>query len=112
MSFERDLRKHFEPLLSLSESCVSLEHYSLRGFLELWSEVDKFHATFGLQPLENPLESNLRPVHAAMATLCLQYMLAAFRGHDDPLEFLKFACSQWTEHTRKAGGLQVSTWTV
>ena len=37
-----------------------------------------------------------------MAVLCLQYMLAAFRRHSDPLDFLTFACIRWTENARKA----------
>ena len=101
--FERDFRKNFQPLLSLNESSVSLVHYSLREFLEMSSEIDKFHATFDRQSLK---ANDLRQVHGIMAALCLQYMLAAFQGHDDPLDFLDFACFHWTEHVRKAEGFR------
>ena len=106
MNFERDFKKHFQPLLSLNESSVSLVHYSLREFLELPSEIDRFHRTFDLQPFEIQNTGDVCKVHGTMAALCLQYMLAAFQGHDDPLEFLDFACFQWTEHARKAGGIR------
>ena len=100
MNFERDFREHFQPLLSIKESSVLIAHSSLRGFLEMPREVDKFLTTFNLQPLG---DGDLRRVHDIMAILCLQYILAAFRGHNDPLGFSAFACLHWTEHARKAG---------
>lgn len=106
MNFERDFNKHFRPLLSLNESSVSLVHYSLREFLELPSEIERFHRTFDLLPSKTLNTLDLRNVHGTMAALCLQYMLAAFQGHDDPLGFLGFACFHWTEHARKAGGIR------
>lgn len=106
MNFERDFKNHFQPLLSLNESSVSLVHYSLREFLELPTEIDKFHRTFDLQKFEVRNTGDLRNVHGTMAALCLQYILAAFQGHDDPIGFLDFACFQWTEHARKAGGIR------
>lgn len=103
MNFERDFRQQFQPLLSVNGTSVLLAHYSLRDFLKTPSEIDKFLATFDLQRLDNRYEGDLRQVHDTMAVLCLQYMLAAFRGHSDPLDFLTFACVHWTEHARKAG---------
>lgn len=106
MNFEQDFKKNFQPLLSLNESSVSLVHYSLQEFLMMPSEIDKFHATFGMQSLEDGYPSDLRAVHGTMAVLCLQYMLAAFLRQDDPLNFLDFACFNWMEHARKAGGVR------
>ena len=106
MNFERDFKKNFQPLLNSNESSVSLVHYSLQEFLKMPSELEKFHATFGMQPLEDGYLSDLRAVHGTMAVLCLQYILAAFLGQDDPLDFLDFACSNWMEHARKAEDLR------
>ena len=103
INFERDFRQRFQPLLRVNETSVLLVHYSLRDFLEMPSEINKFHATFNLRPLEDGRRGDLRQVHDTMAFMCLQYILAAFRGHSDPLDFLNFACINWTEHARKAG---------
>ena len=103
MNFERDFRQQFQPLLSLKGISVSLAHYSLRDVLETPSEIDKFLATFDSQRLDNRYGGDLRQIHDTMAVLCLQYMLAAFRSHRDPLDFLAFACVRWTEHARKSG---------
>lgn len=103
LNFERDFGQQFQPLLSMKETCVLPLHDSLTHFLETTSEIDKFHAMFNLQPLEDSYGGDLRQVHDTMAILCLQYMFAAFRGHSDPLDFLAFACICWTMHARKAG---------
>ena len=106
INFERDFEQRFHPFLRLTQSSITLAHDSLWDVLKVPSEVDKFHATFNLHPLENICENDLRQVHGVMAVLCLQYMLAAFQGQDDPLSFLPFSCSHWMEHAREAGSSQ------
>ena len=100
INFEQDFRKYCQPLLSLNETSVSLVHYSLREFLEIPNEIGKFYNTFDFN---YKYAQDLSGVHDIMAALCLQYMFAAFQGHEDPLAFLAFACLHWTEHARKAG---------
>ena len=102
INFEQDFKNHFQPLLSLNETSVSLVHYSLQEFLETPSEIGRFQASFPLQPFEDRYKGDLRDVHGTMAALCLQYVLAALQKNDDPLDFLAFACIHWTEHARKA----------
>ena len=104
INFETDFGQHFQHLLSLNETSVSLVHGSLREFLKMQSEIDKFHDTFNFQKLGVGYGSDLRQVHGTMAALCLQYMLAAFRGHGDPLGFKAYACLHWTNHAREAEG--------
>ena len=106
MDFEREFRHHFQGLLRLNETSVSLVHYSLRDFLKMPREIDRFHETFNSNPLGNKDGNDLRRVHGTMAVLCLQYMLAAFQGHSDPLNFLTFACFHWAEHARRTENSQ------
>ena len=104
IDFERHFREHFQPLLSLKENSVSVVHFSLREFLETSSEVEKFHVPTHLQSSLGYYADDLRKVHGIVAALCLQYILAAFHGDGDPLDFQAFACANWTKHAREAGG--------
>ncbi len=102
MNLERDLESHFQPLLSVKESSLSLVHFTLREFLEQEAAI-KIRATFNFPQL-NRYQLGLSDVHTMVAILCLQYMLASFHGKHDPLGFLDFACLYWTEHARESRG--------
>ena len=106
MNFE-DFMPHFRPLLRINEGCISLVHFTLQEYLQQRSQTAHFQATFGVSWPDHSTRGDTMPVvHATMAILCLQYLLAAFRDRSDPLGFRVFAAIHWTEHTRKAGECQ------
>ena len=106
MNFE-DSMPHFRPLLRINEGSISLVHFTLHEYLQQRSQIAHFRATFGVLWSDHSSRGDAMPeVHAIMAMLCLQYMLAAFRDRSDPLEFQAFAAIHWAEHARKAGECQ------
>ena len=99
-----DFVPYFRRLLKINEGSISLVHFTLQEYLQQRSQVAHFQATFGVS---RPTKGNtMTGVHATVAMLCLQYMLAAFRDRRDPLEFRFFAAAHWAEHARKAGECQ------
>ena len=102
-----DFMPYFRALLRINEGSMSIIHFTLQEFLQQRSQIALFQATFGPSWPDHFARSDSMPeVHATMAILCLQYMLAAFRDRGDALGFRAFAAIHWAEHARKAGECQ------
>ena len=102
-----DFVLYFRRLLKINEGSISIVHFTLQEFLQQRSSIVLFQATFGLSWPDHFARSDGMPeVHAIMAILCLQYILATFRDRSDPLGFRAFAAIHWAKHARKAGEYQ------